>query len=53
MPGLAVKREFSARQMLLAFVVWWSIWIVIDTYILHYMGIDYLTSFYDSIVVNL
>jgi two-component system LytT family sensor kinase len=53
MPGLAVKREFSARQMLLAFALWWSIWIVIDTYIIHYMGIDYLTSFYDSIVVNL
>jgi two-component system LytT family sensor kinase len=41
------------RRIILTYLTWWGLWIIIQVYILHHVGLSYTLSATDSIINNL
>lgn len=47
------KREVSVKEMIITSMVWWLMWVVLGTYVLHRAGVEYSVAFTDSFISTL
>ena len=43
-PITDLKETFTNRKLIIGYAVWWTIWTMVQAFVLHFLGLEYRTA---------